>query len=131
MQEDVDAASSGNTTGSDVKGTKRKSVGGRQKTSRQKRSAVMGPPPARVATGGGAKEILLARMKSLMQQAEATESAPEKRRLLSEIKRLQLGATKNTAQQTQPKKPGQEEGTVSETNASTPEKADVEVKIDT
>jgi hypothetical protein len=70
-------------------------------------------------------------MKSLMQQAEATESATEKRRLLSEIKRLQLGATKNTAQQTQPKKPGQEEGTVSETNASTPEKADVEEKIDT
>ena len=88
----------------------------------------MAPPPARVVARGGAKELLLAKMKSLMQQAEASESAAEKRRLLSEIKTLQLGAKENTAQQAEPE---QEKHTVTKTDGSTAEKTDVDAEVDT
>eukprot|EP01043_Picozoa_sp_COSAG02_P061537 COSAG02_NODE_8293_length_2628_cov_109.831554_2_plen_157_part_00 len=129
MQEDGDTASSGGGTGADLKGGKRKRVGGHQMGTKQKRSTTMAPPPARLAAGRGAKELLLAKMKSLMQQALAAESATEKRRLLSEIKVLQLGTKEKTAQQTEPK-PGHEKGAVKETDTSTPDKTDVEAEVD-
>ena len=121
LQEDSESVSSG--TEEDHKGGKRKRAsGGPKVVYTQKRAAVMAPPPARVA--GREKELLLAKMKSLVQQAEAAESPAEKRRLLAEIKALQKGAKKKTARQEEAKT-GQKTDTPGETDTH-PEKAGVE-----
>lgn len=128
LQEDSESVLSG--TGTDLKGGKRKRASGGPKVlSTQKRAAVMAPPPARIAAGGREKERLLAKMKSLVHQAEAAESPSEKRRLLAEIKALQKGVQKKTAQHGEAKM-GQKEDTAEKKDMH-PEKAGVEDDAET